>query len=180
MCQYFYFLIFEVFIEILSPSLISKEFILVSSTVLYIKKGRIRICKNNNGSGSGILLLINYCRSFRIYKTCNANHCCFVSGKCTSTLQLRRSRSSAGWTRSRRLCQASYTSVLLPTCSRYPVGSCILATYIQRYVAKLDEHGTTAVRTRKDQASKADKAACSLKKVFDTFKEKMYVILSNL
>lgn len=75
---------------------------------------------------------------------------------------------------------SSFLHICFTANMQYPVGSCILATYIQRYVAKLDEHGTTAVRTRKDQASKADKAACSLKKVFDTFKEKMYVILSNL
>jgi hypothetical protein len=47
-------------------------------------------------------------------------------------------------------------------------------------VAKLYENGTTATRTRKDQVAKEDKAARSLKKVFEEFNKKMYVILSNL
>jgi hypothetical protein len=47
-------------------------------------------------------------------------------------------------------------------------------------VAKLDENGTTATSTRKDQVAKEDKAARSLNKVFEEFNKKMYVILSNL
>jgi hypothetical protein len=60
-----------------------------------------------------------------------------------------------------------------------PVESGILCTWIQRFVAKLDEHGTAAGRQKKDQTAKEDKAARSLKKVFDDYKEKMFIILSN-
>ena len=43
-------------------------------------------------------------------------------------------------------------------------------------VAKLDEHGTTATRTKKDQAAKADKATRPFKKVIDEFKAKLWDI----
>jgi hypothetical protein len=62
---------------------------------------------------------------------------------------------------------------------QYPVGSGVLCTFLQRWVAKLDEHGTTAARTRKDQAAKEDKASRPFKKIFDEFQQKMYVILSK-
>ncbi len=62
---------------------------------------------------------------------------------------------------------------------QYPVGSGWLCTYLQRWVAKLDEHGTTAALKKKDQASKQDKAAKSFKKMFEEFKQKMYDILSS-
>jgi hypothetical protein len=47
-------------------------------------------------------------------------------------------------------------------------------------VAKLDEHGTTAGRQRKDQTAKEDMAGRSLKKIFDDYKKKMFIILSNM
>jgi hypothetical protein len=46
-------------------------------------------------------------------------------------------------------------------------------------VAKLDENGTTAARTRKDQVDKIDKTARSIKKALEYFKAIMYNILSN-
>jgi hypothetical protein len=39
---------------------------------------------------------------------------------------------------------------------RFPVGSGILSTFLQRWVVKLDENGTTADRIKKDQVSKED------------------------
>jgi len=75
---------------------------------------------------------------------------------------------------------SSFLHICFVTNMHYPVGSGNLSTYLQRYVAKLDENGTTATRTRKDQVAKEDKAARSLKKVFEEFNKKMYVILSNL
>jgi hypothetical protein len=75
---------------------------------------------------------------------------------------------------------SSFFHICFVTNMHYPVGSGNLCTYLQRYVAKLDENGTTATRTRKDQVAKEDKAARSLKKVFEEFNKKMYVILSNL
>jgi hypothetical protein len=41
----------------------------------------------------------------------------------------------------------------------YPIGSGILATFLQQQVAKLDEFGTTAAKMRKDQSAKADKVS---------------------
>jgi hypothetical protein len=61
----------------------------------------------------------------------------------------------------------------------YPVGSSVLCSYLQRFAGKLDENGTTAARIKKDLAAKEDKAARSLKKVFEYFKEKMFIILTN-
>jgi hypothetical protein len=75
---------------------------------------------------------------------------------------------------------SSFLHVCFVVNMHYPVGSGILCTWIQRFVAKLDEHGTTAGRQKKDQTAKEDKAARSLKKVFDDYKEKMFIILSNL
>jgi hypothetical protein len=62
---------------------------------------------------------------------------------------------------------------------QYPVGSGILCTFLQRWVAKLDEHGTTAARTRKDQSAKEDKSSRAFKKIFDEYTRKMFIILSN-
>ena len=39
----------------------------------------------------------------------------------------------------------------------YPVGSGLLCTFLQRWVAKLDEHGTAATSGQKDLVSKQDK-----------------------
>ena len=58
----------------------------------------------------------------------------------------------------------------------YPAGSALLCTFLQRWVAKLDKHGTTATRTKKDQAAKADKATRPFKKVIDEFKAKLWDI----
>jgi cytochrome b561 len=74
---------------------------------------------------------------------------------------------------------SSFLHLCFVTNMVYPVGSGWLCTYLQRWVAKLDEHGTTAALKKKDQVSKEDKAAKSLKKMFDEFKQKMYDILSS-
>jgi CO dehydrogenase/acetyl-CoA synthase beta subunit len=62
---------------------------------------------------------------------------------------------------------------------RYPVGTGIVCTYLQRYAAKLDENGTTAAMKKKDQVDPEDKVMRSFKKVFDEFRQKMYDILSS-
>jgi hypothetical protein len=41
----------------------------------------------------------------------------------------------------------------------YPVGSSTLCTFLQRLVTILDENGTTATRTRKDQSAKDEKSS---------------------
>ena len=75
---------------------------------------------------------------------------------------------------------SSFLHVCFVANMNYPVGSGILCTWIQRFVAKLDEHGTTAGRQKKDQTAKEDKAARSMKKTFDYYKKKMFIILSNM
>ena len=74
---------------------------------------------------------------------------------------------------------ASFLHLCFVTNMMYPVGSEMLCTYLQRWVAKLDEHGTTAGLKKKDQAAKEDKTAKSFKKMFDEFRQKMYDILSS-
>jgi hypothetical protein len=59
---------------------------------------------------------------------------------------------------------------------RYPAGSALLCTFLQRWVAKLDEHGTTATRTKKDKLAKEDKATRPFKKVIQEFKAKLWDI----
>ena len=74
---------------------------------------------------------------------------------------------------------ASFLHLCFVTNMMYPVDSGMLCTYLQRWVAKLDEHGTTAGLKKKDQAAKEDKTAKSFKKMFDEFRQKMYDILSS-
>jgi hypothetical protein len=74
---------------------------------------------------------------------------------------------------------SSFLHVCFVANIHYPVGSGVLCTFLQRWVAKLDENGTTAARTRKDQVDKIDKAARSIKKALEYFKAIMYNILSN-
>jgi hypothetical protein len=62
---------------------------------------------------------------------------------------------------------------------QFPKGSGILCTFLQRWVAKLDEHGTTAASSRKDLANKEDKAGRSFKKAFDDYAIKLFVLNSR-
>jgi hypothetical protein len=62
---------------------------------------------------------------------------------------------------------------------QFPKGSGILCTFLQRWVAKLDEHGTSAASCRKDLAHKEDKAGRSFKKAFDDYAIKLFVINSK-
>jgi hypothetical protein len=62
---------------------------------------------------------------------------------------------------------------------KYPVGSGILCSFLQRCAAKLDELGTTASFGKKDQVAKEDKTLRPFRKIFDRFCSKMYVIISN-
>ena len=60
----------------------------------------------------------------------------------------------------------------------YPVGSGMLCTFLQRWVAKLDENGTVAKQSRKDQTSKIDPSSRCFKKIFDDYAAKVYVLTS--
>jgi hypothetical protein len=53
------------------------------------------------------------------------------------------------------------------------------STFLQRWVAKLDENGTTADRIKKDQVIKQDKQDRSFKKSLETYTSKMYVLLRS-
>jgi hypothetical protein len=46
-------------------------------------------------------------------------------------------------------------------------------------VAKLDEHGTTAARSKKDQSNKEDKSGRSYKKVFDEYAKRVFELLGK-
>ena len=58
----------------------------------------------------------------------------------------------------------------------YPEGSGLLCTFLQRWVAKLDEYGTTADRSKKDHVAKGDKAGRSFSKVFDDYARKLFIL----
>jgi len=58
----------------------------------------------------------------------------------------------------------------------YPNGSGMLCTFLQRWVAKLDENGTTARRSRKDQASKNDSSCKAFDKFFSEYAKKVFVL----
>ena len=60
----------------------------------------------------------------------------------------------------------------------YPIGSATLCTFLQRWVAKLDENGTVAKQSRKDQTSKIDRSSRCFKKIFDDYAAKVYVLTS--
>ncbi len=62
---------------------------------------------------------------------------------------------------------------------QYPNGSGLLCTLLQRWVAKLDEHGTTAARSKKDQSNKEDKSGRSYKKVFDEYAKRVFELLGK-
>jgi hypothetical protein len=62
---------------------------------------------------------------------------------------------------------------------QYPKGSGLLCTFLQRWVAKIDENGTVASRSKKDQVAKEDKSSRSFKKAFDDYAQKMYVLLAG-
>jgi hypothetical protein len=58
----------------------------------------------------------------------------------------------------------------------YPAGSGILATYLQRMVAMLDQNGTQAAESRKDLASKEDKKGRAFHKAFDALARSSFVL----
>jgi hypothetical protein len=58
----------------------------------------------------------------------------------------------------------------------FPSGSGILATFLQRWVAKLDEHGTTAAASRRDLVQKQDKNGRAFNKAFLDYGSKVFVL----
>ena len=61
----------------------------------------------------------------------------------------------------------------------YPKGSGIFCTFLQRIVAKLDENGTTAKQTKKDQTAKGDKSGKAFDKVFSDYATKVHLLQSR-
>jgi hypothetical protein len=74
---------------------------------------------------------------------------------------------------------SSFLHVCFVANIQYPNGSGLLCTLLQRWVAKLDEHGTTADLTKKDQANKEDKSGRSYKKIFGEYAQKVFKLLSE-
>jgi len=58
---------------------------------------------------------------------------------------------------------------------KYPPGSGVLCTYIQRWIARLDEFGTMA-KSRKDLAVPEDKAKRAFVKAFNDYKDKVFML----
>jgi hypothetical protein len=58
----------------------------------------------------------------------------------------------------------------------YPSGSGILATFLQRWVAKLDQHGTQATVAKKDLVNKSDKSGRGFQKAFDDLAKKVFML----
>jgi hypothetical protein len=73
---------------------------------------------------------------------------------------------------------SSFLHVCFVANLEFPVGSGILCTFLQRWVGKLDEHGTTA-KNRKDLASAKDKVGRSFQKAFDDYAKKVFVLTTG-
>jgi hypothetical protein len=63
----------------------------------------------------------------------------------------------------------------------YPTGSGILSTFLQRWVAKLDKHGTVATHSKNDLVSKQDKKSLGrcFEKAFTDYAARLFVLLSG-
>lgn len=75
---------------------------------------------------------------------------------------------------------SSYIHICFVANLEFPSGSGILSTFLQRWVAKLDEFGTTAARTKKDHARKEDKSGRSFTKAFDHYAKVVYILTSGM
>ncbi len=75
---------------------------------------------------------------------------------------------------------SSFLHVCFVANLEFPRGSGTLCTFLQRWVAKLDQHGTMAARHKKDQANKEDKSNCSFVKAFDDYAKKVFILTGGL
>jgi hypothetical protein len=71
---------------------------------------------------------------------------------------------------------SSFLHVCFVANMEYPTGSGILATYLQRMVAKLDQNGLKAAETRKDLANKEDKKGRAFQKAFDALARSSFML----
>ena len=74
---------------------------------------------------------------------------------------------------------SSFLHVCFVTNMKYPNGAGLVCMLLQRWVAKLDEHGTSASTSKKDQTSKEDKSGRSYKKVFAEYGQTVYQLLRS-
>ncbi len=74
---------------------------------------------------------------------------------------------------------SSFLHVCFVANMEYPSGSGILATFLQRWVAKLDQHGTTAAETKRDLVNKADKSGRNFQKAFDDLAKKVFMLKNS-
>jgi hypothetical protein len=65
---------------------------------------------------------------------------------------------------------SSFLHVCFMANMKYPKGSGLLCILLQPWVSKLDEHGTPAARSKKNQSSKEDKSGRSYKKVLKSMR----------
>jgi hypothetical protein len=75
---------------------------------------------------------------------------------------------------------SSFLHICFAANLHFPNGSGILCTFLQRWVAKLDEFGTTAAKYNKDQVSKEDKVGRSFKKAFEDYAKKVFILTSGM
>jgi hypothetical protein len=75
---------------------------------------------------------------------------------------------------------SSFLHVCFVANLHFPSGSGILCTFLQRWVAKLDEYGTSAAKHKKDKVSRDDKSGRSFNKAFGDFAQKMFVLTSGM
>jgi hypothetical protein len=61
---------------------------------------------------------------------------------------------------------------------RYPVGSANQCTFLLHFAAKLDEHGTIAKRTKRDQTDKEDKSTKIFDEIISNYATRLLVIKS--
>lgn len=74
---------------------------------------------------------------------------------------------------------ASFLHLCFVANLQYPAGAGILCTFLQRWVAKLDENGTKAKETRRDMVHKKDKSGRAFSKAFDIYCSRLYVLTNG-
>ncbi len=74
---------------------------------------------------------------------------------------------------------SSFLHVCFVANMEYPSGSGILATFLQRWVAKLDQHGTRAAETKRDLVHKGDKTGKNFQKAFDDLAKKVFMLKNS-
>ncbi len=75
---------------------------------------------------------------------------------------------------------SSYLHICFIAHLEFPNGSGILSTFLQRWVAKLDEHGTKATGRKDTLVNKQDKTGRAFNKAFEDYGSKVFVLTNGL